>query len=240
MSTMHANGHVYALLADGSTVEIRPAGQADFDGVKAMHEAMSPDNSYLRFFNLSRLAAETEGRRICRETRPGRRHGMRLVGPNCFGIAVPGIGLDATFAASHPRPGVAGLVMQSGGLGFAMVDQLSRLGIGISSFASVGNKLDVSSNDMLMWWERDGVTRLAVLYIESFGNPRKFARTARRVSARMPVLAVEAGRSAVKEGGRGGGWGRRPRTPPRWPLRWSAGKPCSSRPASSPRPASAT
>jgi acyl-CoA synthetase (NDP forming)/GNAT superfamily N-acetyltransferase len=126
-----------------------------------------------------------------------RRHGMRLIGPNCFGIAVPGIGLDATFAASHPAPGGAGLVMQSGGLGFAMVDHLSRLGIGISSFASVGNKLDVSSNDMLMWWEQDEVTRLAVLYIESFGNPRKFARTARRVGARMPVLTVHAGRSAA-------------------------------------------
>jgi acyl-CoA synthetase (NDP forming)/GNAT superfamily N-acetyltransferase len=438
-------GPVYALLADGSTVEIRQAGPADFDAVKAMHEAMSPDNTYLRFFNISRLAAETEARRICREPRPGhvallalsdgevagcasfdatadrgpdgsqtggghrvaevafavadhmhhrgiatlllehlvsiarshqvtiftaetlpentamlqvfndaglpvhrhyadgvmeltfplpsdedgtdldsylnavaererradtaslrrvlapesvvvigasrrrgtvgrsildnirtggyagrlyvvnpharqisgehclssvlelpepadlaviavpsgavldvaeqcgrrgvralvvitsgldtaasadllavcRRHGMRLVGPNCFGVAVPAIGLDATFAATHPRPGVAGLVMQSGGVGFALVDHLSRLGIGISSFASVGNKLDVSSNDMLMWWERDPGTRLALLYIESFGNPRKFARTARRVGATMPVLAVEAGRSAA-------------------------------------------
>jgi acyl-CoA synthetase (NDP forming) len=85
--------------------------------------------------------------------------------------------------------------MQSGGLGIALVDQLSRLGIGISSFASVGNKLDVSSDDMLMWWENDGVTKLAVLYIKSFGNPRKFARTARRVGATMPVLAVEAGRA---------------------------------------------
>jgi acyl-CoA synthetase (NDP forming)/GNAT superfamily N-acetyltransferase len=124
-----------------------------------------------------------------------RRHGMRLIGPNCFGIAVPGIGLDATFAAAHPAAGTAGLVMQSGGIGFAMVGHLSRLGIGISSFASVGNKLDVSSNDMLMWWEQDGQTKLAVLYIESFGNPRKFARTARRVGARMPVLTVHAGRS---------------------------------------------
>src|SRR6185437_11110502 len=96
---------------------------------------------------------------------------------------------------TSPEPGVAGLVMQSGGLGFAMVDRLSRLGIGISSFASVGNKLDVSSNDMLMWWEQDQVTSLAVLYIESFGNPRKFARTARRAGARMPVLTVHAGRS---------------------------------------------
>ncbi len=126
-----------------------------------------------------------------------RRHGMRLIGPNCFGVAVPGIGLDATFAAAHPKPGAAGLVMQSGGLGFATAQALSGLGIGISSFASVGDKLDVSSNDMLMWWEQDGVTGLAVLYIESFGNPRKFARTARRVAASMPVLAVEAGRSAA-------------------------------------------
>src|SRR3984957_13028961 len=126
-----------------------------------------------------------------------RRHGMRLVGPDSFGVAVPGIGLDATFAASRPRPGAAGLVMQSGGLGFALMDQLSRLDIGISSFASVGGKLDVSGNDLLQWWEHDGVTKVAVLYIESFGNPRKFARTARRVGAVMPVLTVQAGRSVA-------------------------------------------
>ena len=131
-----------------------------------------------------------------------RRHGMRLVGPNCFGVAVPVIGLDATFASRHPVPGTAGLVMQSGGLGLAMASQLSRLGIGISSFASVGDKLDVSSNDLLMWWEQDQQTKLAVLYIESFGNPRKFARTARRVGASMPVLAVQAGRSAAGAAGR--------------------------------------
>ena len=423
---------VYALLADGTTVEIRPAGPGDFDAVKAMHKAMSPDNTYMRFFNISRLAAETEARRICKDPAPGRmallalagnevvgvasyvsevqgqaevafavadhmhnrgvatlllehlvsfarshqittftaetltenkamlnvfadaglpverhyedglfkltfplpsadagptlesylnavseresraeaaslqhvlapksvavigasrrrgtvgraildniragrfggrlytvnprarqiggerclssaldlpeavdlaviavpaggvldvaercgqrgvralvvitsgldvaacadllavcrRHGMRLVGPDCFGVAVPGIGLDATFATSPAQPGVAGLVMQSGGLGLAVVDHLSRLGIGISSFASVGEKLDVSGNDMLMWWEHDGVTKLAVLYIESFGNPRKFARTARRVSGTMPVLTVLADRWA--------------------------------------------
>ena len=126
-----------------------------------------------------------------------RRHGMRLVGPDCFGVAVPGIGLNATFAARAPRTGLAGLVLQSGGLGLAVMDQLSQLGIGISSFASVGAKLDVSGNDMLLWWERDGVTRLAVLYIESFGNPRKFARTARRVGAAMPVLTVLPGRPAA-------------------------------------------
>jgi acyl-CoA synthetase (NDP forming) len=124
-----------------------------------------------------------------------RRHGMRLVGPGGFGVAVPGIGLDATFAASRLRPGVAGLMSQSGGVGVALAGQLSRLGVGISSFASVGDKLDVSGNDMLMWWEHDDVTRLAVLYLESFGNPRKFARTARRVGAKMPVLTVRAASS---------------------------------------------
>jgi acyl-CoA synthetase (NDP forming)/GNAT superfamily N-acetyltransferase len=125
-----------------------------------------------------------------------RRWGMRLVGPNCFGVAVPGIGLDATFAVHHPAAGTAGLAVQSGGVGIALLEQLSRLGIGISSFASVGDKLDVSGNDMLMWWEKDSTTKLAVLYLESFGSPRKFARTARRVSATLPVLTVHAGRSA--------------------------------------------
>jgi|tagenome__1003787_1003787.scaffolds.fasta_scaffold20989914_5 acyl-CoA synthetase (NDP forming)/GNAT superfamily N-acetyltransferase len=126
-----------------------------------------------------------------------RRHGMRLVGPSCFGVAVPSIGLDATFGATRPGPGVAGLMSQSGGVGVALAGQLSRLGIGISSFASVGDKLDVSGNDMLMWWEHDDVTRLAVLYLESFGNPRKFARTARRVGAKLPVLTVSAGHTAA-------------------------------------------
>lgn len=126
-----------------------------------------------------------------------RTYGMRLVGPNCFGIAVPGIGLNATFAGSGPIPGIAGLVMQSGGIGIALLEHLSRLGIGVSSFASVGDKLDVSSNDMLMWWEQDQATRLAVLYVESFGSPRRFAKTARRVGRQFPVLTVIGGRSAA-------------------------------------------
>jgi acyl-CoA synthetase (NDP forming)/GNAT superfamily N-acetyltransferase len=125
-----------------------------------------------------------------------RQYGMRLVGPNCFGVAVPGLGLDATFAVRHPEPGVAGLVVQSGGVGIALLEHFSRLGIGVSSFASVGDKMDVSGNDLLMWWEQDGLTKLAVMYLESLGSPRKFARTARRVSAHIPVLTVHAGRSA--------------------------------------------
>ena len=125
-----------------------------------------------------------------------RHHDMRLVGPNCFGVAVPGIGLDATFAVEHPTAGRAGVTVQSGGVGIALLGQLSQLGVGVSSFASVGDKLDVSSNDMLTWWEQDGVTRLAVLYLESFGNPRQFGRTASRVGQEIPIVTVHAGRSA--------------------------------------------
>src|SRR6185312_1518576 len=125
-----------------------------------------------------------------------RKYGMRLAGPNCFGIAVPGIGLDATFGRDRPRDGTAGLVVQSGGIGVALTGHLSRLGIGISSFVSVGDKYDVSGNDLLAWWEQDQQTRMAILYLESFGNPRKFARTARRAGRQMPVLTVIGGRSA--------------------------------------------
>jgi acyl-CoA synthetase (NDP forming)/GNAT superfamily N-acetyltransferase len=126
-----------------------------------------------------------------------RSHGMRLVGPNCLGVSHtdPDVRLDATFAAGHPRPGTAGVAVQSGGVGIALLDGLSRLGIGVSSFASLGDKYDVSGNDMLQWWETDGRTDLALLHLESFGNPRAFSRTARRVTRRMPVLTVDAGRT---------------------------------------------
>jgi acyl-CoA synthetase (NDP forming)/GNAT superfamily N-acetyltransferase len=126
-----------------------------------------------------------------------RRYGMRLVGPNCFGVASTAARLNATFAVDNPAPGVAGVVMQSGGVGIALLEHLRRLGIGVTTFASVGDKYDVSSNDMLTWWERDEQTRLAVLYVESFGNPRGFARTARRVGRKLPVLTVIGGRSAA-------------------------------------------
>ena len=124
-----------------------------------------------------------------------RRYGMRMIGPNCFGVAVPGIALDATFGTSHPTAGTAGLAVQSGGVGIALAAQMSRLGIGISTFASLGDKSDVSGNDLLTWWDQDPATKLAVLYLESFGNPRKFGHTARHLGARMPVVTVDAGRS---------------------------------------------
>ena len=127
--------------------------------------------------------------RICRQ------FGMRLIGPNCFGLIVTPEHLDATFGSSRPQPGTAGLVVQSGGLGIALLRHFHRLGIGLSSFASVGDKYDVSSNDLLTWWEQDSLTTMAVLHVESYGNPRAFARTARRVGQRIPVLTVIGGRS---------------------------------------------
>ncbi|KUN24850.1 CoA-binding protein [Streptomyces antibioticus] len=126
-----------------------------------------------------------------------REHGMRLVGPNCLGLSNtdPALRLDATFAAGHPQPGTAGVAVQSGGVGIALLDGMSRLGIGVSSFVSLGDKYDVSGNDLLQWWESDGRTDLALLHLESFGSPRAFSRTARRVTRRMPVLTVDAGRT---------------------------------------------
>lgn len=126
-----------------------------------------------------------------------RRYGMRMVGPNCLGVlnTAPDVRLNATFAAGPPLPGTAGVAVQSGGVGIAVLDGLSRLGIGVSTFVSLGDKYDVSGNDLLRWWETDGHTDLAVLHLESFGNPRAFSRTARRVARTMPVLTVDAGRS---------------------------------------------
>jgi acetyl coenzyme A synthetase (ADP forming)-like protein len=130
---------------------------------------------------------------VCRDA------GMRMVGPNCLGVlnTAPGVGLNATFAPSEAAPGNVGFMSQSGGLGIAIIEAASRLGVGLSSFVSVGNKADLSGNDFLQYWEQDPSTELALLYLESFGNPRKFARIARRVSARKPILAVKSGRSAA-------------------------------------------
>ncbi len=137
-------------------------------------------------------AGRTELLGICR------RHGMRMVGPASFGVADTRAGLNATFAARHPEPGSAGLALQStGGTGFVLVEHLSRIGVGISSLVSLGDKDDVSGEDMLLWWEADAATKLAMLYVESIQNPPKFARTARRVGRSMPVLTVIVGRSTT-------------------------------------------
>jgi acyl-CoA synthetase (NDP forming) len=133
-----------------------------------------------------------------------RRGGMRLAGPASAGLAVPGIKLAATPVTRRLTPGRAGVIVQSGGVGGALLEQFSRLGMGISCFAALGGKLDVSGTDMLLWLESDSTSELAVLHLESFGNPRRFARAARRVGARIPILTVHAGRSAPDQPAHGG------------------------------------
>ena len=130
-------------------------------------------------------------------SRYARRHGMRLVGPNCIGVANTAVGLNATFSPHAPRPGGIAMQSQSGALGIAILERSARIGLGVSSFVSVGNKADVSGNDLLQYWEDDPGTDVVLLYLESFGNPRKFSRIARRVSRRKPIVAVKSGRSAA-------------------------------------------
>ncbi|MFI7148454.1 GNAT family N-acetyltransferase [Nonomuraea sp. NPDC050022] len=124
--------------------------------------------------------------RVCRTA------GMRLIGPNCLGVINTAAHLNASFLPHHPTPGRVALVSQSGAVGAALLERLN-----VSSFVSVGNKADVSGNDLLESWEDDDGTDVIALYLESFGNPRKFARIARRVGARKPVLLVKSGRGGA-------------------------------------------
>ena len=130
---------------------------------------------------------------ICRET------GMRLIGPNCLGLAVTAEAhaLDATFARHAPAPGPVALSTQSGGVAIAAVEAARARGLGFSSVVSIGDRLDLSTNDLLQFWESDDATRVIALYVESFGNPRNFARIARRVARQKPILAVKSGRAAA-------------------------------------------
>lgn len=126
-----------------------------------------------------------------------RQQGMRMIGPNCFGLlnADPAVRLNATFTSTFPPPGRIAMSSQSGALGLAILAAAQRLQLGISTFVSVGNKADVSGNDLLQYWEEDPATDVILLYLESFGNPRRFARIARRVSQQKPIIAVKAGRT---------------------------------------------
>src|SRR4051794_16559594 len=125
-----------------------------------------------------------------------RSHGARLLGPNCLGIASSKPKLNATFAPRALPPGRIGFSSQSGALGLALLEQSSTR-LGFSAFVSIGNKADVSSNDLLEWWEDDPDTDVVLLYLESFGNPRKFGRLSRRVARRKPILALKAGATAA-------------------------------------------
>jgi acetyl coenzyme A synthetase (ADP forming)-like protein len=126
-----------------------------------------------------------------------RAHGARLIGPNCLGIAVAEPRLNATFGPRALPPGNVAFSSQSGALGLAVLERAGERGLGLSSFVSIGNKADVSSNDLIEYWEDDPATDVIVLYLESFGNPRKFGRLARRVARTKPIVAMKAGRTAA-------------------------------------------
>jgi acetyl coenzyme A synthetase (ADP forming)-like protein len=140
--------------------------------------------------------------------------GMRLVGPNCMGLlnTDPGVAMNATFAPTMPPAGHVSFLSQSGALGVTILDYASEYGIGIRHFISVGNKPEVSGNDLLEFWETDPETRVILMYLETFGNPRKFTRIARRVSRKKPIIVVKSGRSragalaASSHTGALGGW----------------------------------
>jgi acetate---CoA ligase (ADP-forming) len=125
--------------------------------------------------------------------------GIRMVGPNCMGVinTDPEVRLNATFAPSFPRAGRVAFSSQSGALGLAILEHLEQLNLGLSTFVSVGNKADVSSNDLIQYWAEDARTDVILLYLESFGNPRKFSHLARRVAKTKPIIAVKAGRSTA-------------------------------------------
>jgi len=126
-------------------------------------------------------------------------HGMRIVGPNCMGVINTdlAINLNASFSLVYPPPGNVAFLSQSGALGLSILEYANNLNMGISTFVSVGNRADISSNDMLQYWEQDKATKIILLYLESFGNSRKFARIARRVSGVKPIVAVKGGSSTA-------------------------------------------
>ncbi len=130
--------------------------------------------------------------------RAARRFGVRLLGPNCLGVinTDPGVRLHATFATPNPRPGPVALLSESGTIGGALLDHIGDAGLGASSFAAIGNRADVSANDMLQYWADDDRTELVLLYLESFGNARKFSRIAREMSRTKPIIAVKHGGAA--------------------------------------------
>ena len=125
--------------------------------------------------------------------------GMRMVGPNCLGLlnTDPEVRLNASFAPQFPGTGRVAFCSQSGALGLAIISQARKRHLGISNFISVGNKADVSGNDLLQYWDEEKQTDVILLYLESFGNPRRFARIAHRVSRHKPIIAVKAGRTAA-------------------------------------------
>lgn len=131
--------------------------------------------------------------------RKAHRYGMRMVGPNCMGVinTEPEVRLNASFAASLPEPGNVGFVSQSGALGEAILADAAKNELGVAMFVSVGNKADISGNDLLEYWEDNPTIGAILMYLESFGNPRRFTQIARRVTRKKPIITVKAGRTAA-------------------------------------------
>jgi acetate---CoA ligase (ADP-forming) len=127
------------------------------------------------------------------------RYGMRMVGPNCLGVVstAADVRMNATFAPIMPPPGPVSFMSQSGAMGVTILDYAAEYGIGVNHFVSVGNKADVSGNDLIEYWADDPATRVILMYLENFGNPRKFTRIAREVTRTKPIIAVKAGRTAA-------------------------------------------
>jgi acetate---CoA ligase (ADP-forming) len=136
-----------------------------------------------------------------------RAHGVRLIGPNCLGVinTDPDVHINASLAPAMPLAGRVGFFSHSGGLGLVILEHAAHRGIGFSTFVSAGNRADVSGNDLLEYWEEDPKTDMALLYLETFGNPRRFVRIARRFAHRKPILCVKSARSAA---GQHSAWGR--------------------------------
>lgn len=207
-------GQVYAVNPNASTIGGRPcyARMGDVPGpvdlaviaVPAPHvEAALADCAAAGVRSAVVISAgfgeaSAEGRAAQDRLRTmARQSGLRLVGPNCLGVmnSDPAVRLNATFAPEAPAPGNVGFLSQSGALGLVILDHAHALNLGLSSFVSVGNKADVSGNDLLAYWKDDPRTRVVALYLESFGNPRRFARLAPEVARHKPVVAVKSGRS---------------------------------------------
>ncbi|HZL06257.1 MAG TPA: GNAT family N-acetyltransferase, partial [Coriobacteriia bacterium] len=178
---------------DLAVVAVPPAAVPDVLGEAASAGVRAVTILTAGFGEMGRSGAEVEAELL----RVARRQGMRIVGPNCLGVVNtdPEIRMNATFVALDSLPGGLALVSQSGAVGVVLAEQARVAGLGLSSFVSVGNKLDVSSNDLLCFFERDERTSVIALYLESFGNPRKFARLARRIGETKPIVALKAGRT---------------------------------------------
>ncbi|WP_448223412.1 bifunctional acetate--CoA ligase family protein/GNAT family N-acetyltransferase [Gordonia iterans] len=222
------------LIAGGSTGPVYPVGQArSVNGIRAYERVMDiPDPVDLAvvavpasgmtdvlddclakgvktlvvvssgFGELGAEGLQTE-RALLQQVRA---HGMRLVGPNALGVVNndPDVRLNATLAPRIPGPGRVGFFCQSGALGIAILATAAQRNLGLSTFVSAGNRADVSGNDLLQYWDSDDSTDVVLLYLENFGNPRKFGRIARRVTRNKPVIAIKSGRGAMTRVGEQG------------------------------------